>query len=48
MRVVAALELSILSALRGPFLDARCGHFSFVTPVTLPACLDLTREGPTR
>lgn len=47
MRVVAALEVGPLSALRGTCFDARW-ILSFASSATVPACPDISRGGPAR
>ena len=47
MRVTIGMEIRGIYSIRGPFLDAR-RTFSFASPATLSACLDLTRRGPAR
>lgn len=45
MRVIACLEIRVLPALRGLFIDARW-TFPYDYSATVPACLDGARRGP--
>ena len=47
MHLIAGLEIRVLSALRGHFVDARW-TLSFDSSATVPARLDGTRGGPAR